>query len=129
MINKEQLDDLEQQALKIDNIYDRNLTLDLLIEIRSLQHQLNDPNYLYCETRIHRQTILSREIEIEKLQKEIKDLKNQVPLYNQASQPNETQQQKDKECNVFKISKFIFDKPITLKENETLEVSCTIKSK
>lgn len=42
-------------------------------EVRRLQHELNDPNYSYSG-RIHRQAILCRNAEIDRLQKRIKEL-------------------------------------------------------
>lgn len=46
----------------------------LVSEVKSLQHELNDPNYQYVG-RIHRHAIISRDCEITKLREEIKQLK------------------------------------------------------
>lgn len=43
-------------------------------EIRRLRHELDDPNYQYVG-RIHRQAILVRDARIDKLLKEIAELK------------------------------------------------------
>ena len=75
MITKQRLDDLEQEVLEIDCVKDRNIFTELISEIRELQHDLVNPNFLYGGTRIHRQAILNRDRECKKLQEEIKDLK------------------------------------------------------
>lgn len=44
-------------------------------EIRRLRHELNDPNYMYSG-RIHRQAVICRDVEIDRLRKRIEDLEN-----------------------------------------------------
>lgn len=46
-------------------------------KIRSLQHELDDPNYQYVG-RIHRQGILSRNATIDQLRKEVDELKKSL---------------------------------------------------
>ena len=47
----------------------------LICDVRSLQHELDEPNYQYVG-RIHRQGIISRNQRIDQLEKEIKQLNN-----------------------------------------------------
>lgn len=69
-----ELDDAEHTAAG-DNSFMAHLVLKLVNEVRSLQHELADPNYQYSSGRIHRQAILCRDAEIDRLRKELEKLK------------------------------------------------------
>lgn len=64
--------DCEQLSFKEENILNR-ICQRLIVEVRSLQHELADPNYQYVG-RIHRNAILTRDAEIDRLRTKIKEL-------------------------------------------------------
>lgn len=80
MIN---LDQIERAAAK-DNGPMGQFCFYLLSEVRRLQHELNDPNYQYFG-RIHRQAILVRNAQIEKLELELKKAKEINDHTNQST--------------------------------------------
>lgn len=67
------IDDMEREAVKGESMLHQMLSR-AVSKIRSLQHELTDPNYLYVG-RIHRQAILSRNAEIDALREELTKLK------------------------------------------------------
>lgn len=69
-----ELDDAERYAANEPNNVSYSLLSKAILEIRRLQHILDDPNYLYTGTRICRQAIIWRDVEIDKLKKQIKEL-------------------------------------------------------
>lgn len=54
------------------------VTMRLVREVRRLQHELNDPNYLYASGRISRSAIICREAEADKLRERIKALETDL---------------------------------------------------
>ena len=66
------MDNLEEFVAKEPDSPLQNVTMRLLSLVRSLGHQLDDPNYKYGGSRISRYAILSRNAEIEKLQEKLK---------------------------------------------------------
>jgi len=68
MIDAAELDKMEQVACDQDT-YLGQCCRKLISEVRNLQHQLDDPNYQYAGSRIHRQAIVVRNAEIDKLRK------------------------------------------------------------
>lgn len=68
--------DWERLACSSDS-HEHQIMRRLIIYIRSLQHELNDPAYLYSG-RVPRMAIVSRDCTIEKLQKEVDELKKQL---------------------------------------------------
>lgn len=63
---------MEEQACALDTLEARNVRA-LVSEVRRLQTALDDPNYLYSG-RIHRQAILCRNAEIDKLREKVAKL-------------------------------------------------------
>jgi hypothetical protein len=84
-LTESDLYDIEQHACKNDTL-EVQLLCRLVTECRKLQHELNDPNYQYSG-RIHRQAIICRDAEIDRLrtrlkevEKELKDLLSEEPM-------------------------------------------------
>jgi hypothetical protein len=50
----------------------------LVSEVRRLQHQLDDPNYLYAGSRIHRQALIVRDAEADRLREIVAKLKAEM---------------------------------------------------
>ena len=73
--------DLAEEFACTGQSVDKQLIARLVSQVRSLQHQLNDPNYLYAGGRIHRQALISREMEAnllrDKYEKAVKGRANQ----------------------------------------------------
>lgn len=74
--NPADLDIAEETAMRGETIVHQWLAT-CISEIRRLRHELNNPNYQYASSRIHRQALLYREAEIDKLKKEISEMKTQ----------------------------------------------------
>lgn len=74
MISKDNIHKWETEAAELpDSVASRRI-MDLCSEVRSLQHQLEDPNHLYASGRIHRQAIICRDGEISRLRKQVEEL-------------------------------------------------------
>lgn len=64
----------EEIACSVPDSREKQIIGKLVSAVRSLQHELRDPNYQYVG-RIHRQAIISRNARIEDLEKQIRELK------------------------------------------------------
>ncbi len=84
MICDAQLSDWEILACSHEK-HEHFIMRQLISEVRRLRHELADPNYLYSG-RIHRQGIISRNMEIDRLNKEIRELKTANETKPQASE-------------------------------------------
>lgn len=71
MITDGELDQIEKMAIKDGHL----IYAKLVTELRHYQHEVNNPNYLYSGARIHRQSILSREAQIDLMSAEIAKLR------------------------------------------------------
>lgn len=67
-----ELADWERAAHALPVTQEKRMLQLAIIEIRNLQTELMDPNYLYSGTRIHRNALLCRDAEIDSLRKENK---------------------------------------------------------
>lgn len=65
------LNEMEEKAASVGDQMSQ-WVCQLVSEVRRLKHELVDPNYLYANGRIHRQAVVSRNAEIEKLKAECK---------------------------------------------------------
>lgn len=65
------LHDIETLVHAEDTIIAR-LAQALVVEVRRLKHELNDPNYMFAGGRIPRAALICRTTEIDKLRKELK---------------------------------------------------------
>lgn len=74
MLEDDELDAMERFAMTEETLMALNVG-KLVSEVRRLKHELADPNYLYVG-RIHRQSILCRDAQIDVLRKEIAELKS-----------------------------------------------------
>ncbi len=74
-MTEEELDRFEQLGCKRPMTPETQAIGNLVSEVRKLLHELKDPNYLYASTRIHRQAVISRDATIQRLEKEIMELK------------------------------------------------------
>jgi len=71
MIETIDLDNFEQKYSGMET--EQSLLIcQLISEIRSLRHELKDPNYLYCGSRIHRQAVISRNNQMNSMSEEYK---------------------------------------------------------
>lgn len=74
MMTPEQIDKYEEEAASKEHSLEGGRIGELCSEVRRLRHELDDPNYQYVG-RIHRQAILCRNGTIDRLRKEIAELK------------------------------------------------------
>lgn len=68
----------EDFAFSLPDSLQKQICLRLITEVRTLQHELADPNYLYSG-RIHRFALKTRDAEIDLLRAELKQLKEAKP--------------------------------------------------
>lgn len=73
LIGESGIERLEEKASADDSLFALAI-LRLISALRSAFHSLEDPNYLYAGTRIHRQAILCREATIDKHRERIAEL-------------------------------------------------------
>jgi len=75
MLDDIELDKMEQIACESDpRSQMADYVCKLVSEVRRLRHYFNDPNYKYSGGDIHRQAIVTRNAEIDRLNKQLKDL-------------------------------------------------------
>lgn len=75
LLLEKDLENVEKLALSYPQEDIKSWLAEAIVTIRHLQHQLNDPNYLYAGGRISRQAIVFRNEEIEALRNEMIRLK------------------------------------------------------
>lgn len=69
MMNPSHLDEIEQRAAK--GVAIPQDVIALLVEVRQLQHELANPNFLFGGSRINRLAILWRDAEIDQLRDQL----------------------------------------------------------
>lgn len=74
MISNVELADWERAAASSES-HENAVIRKLVSEVRRLKHEADDPNYLYCGSRIHRQAILVRNSEIDALRAQVAELR------------------------------------------------------
>lgn len=84
MIEPADLDAMEDWSFKEESTSNRYLQ-KCILEIRDLNHQLKHPNYMYAGSRICRNAILSRNMELNHYCNELIELKNELHDLKQAS--------------------------------------------
>lgn len=71
------LDEIEQIVLKENDLLSQ-VACRLLSEVRRLTHALNDPQYMYAGDRVNRMAVITRNLDIVKLNDELTALKKQL---------------------------------------------------
>lgn len=73
MIAESDLHDYEREAVKGES-YIHQIACKLIVEVRDLQHKLNDPNYMYASCRVPRLAIVDQASRIDALHLKVKEL-------------------------------------------------------
>lgn len=75
MLNAADLISYEDQLYSSEDSVSKDIAIRLLGEVYHLNHELSNPWYMYAGARIQRAAFLHREQTINKLRKEIEELK------------------------------------------------------
>lgn len=71
-----ELQEMEEVILSERDSYIHHIAAKLISEHRKLEYALKDPSYMYAGGRIHRHSIVCRNVEIDQLRERIKKLES-----------------------------------------------------
>jgi len=74
------INDIEDRINSRNESQEKRWVIELISKVRSLEHDLRNPNYLYADSRIHRQAILCRNSDIALLQQELHKVKEELKV-------------------------------------------------